>query len=81
MKPAAIFGILALLPAAQNTTPAMAHGRLAAPLCMGDGIARTVSVPLGPSGLPGSEPPGCCTKGCHSGGARKRSGKRLDPAQ
>ena len=81
MKPLAIFGIVALLPAALNTTPASAHGALAAPLCTGDGIARTVSVPVAPSGLPGSEPPGCCTKGCHSGGARKRSGKRLDPAQ
>ncbi len=81
MRLVAIFGIVALLPAAMNTTPAMARGALAVPLCTGDGVARTISVPVAPSGLPGSEPPGCCTKGCHSGGARKRGGKRLDPAQ
>lgn len=81
MRMIMLFGIVAMVPAALNTSPAMAHGVLAAALCTGDGIARTVSVPVGPAGVPGSDQPGCCTKGCHSGGTRKRSGKRLDPAQ
>ena len=81
MKALAIFCVFALVPAALNTNPAMAKGALAVPLCTGDGVARTISVPVTPAGLPGSEPPGCCTKGCHSGGARKRTGRRLDPAQ
>jgi hypothetical protein len=81
MKLVAIFGIVALLPAALNTTPASARGQLAVPLCTGDGVARTVNVPVGQSGPPSSDPPGCCVKGCHSGGARKRLNKRLDQAQ
>ncbi len=81
MKLIALFGIVALLPAALNTTPAMGRGTLDVPLCTGDGLARTVTVPVGPAGLPGSDPPGCCAKGCHTGGARKRGGKRVDPAQ
>ena len=81
MKLTLLFGIFALVPAALNTTPASARGALSAPLCTGDGVARTITVPLGPSGLPNSDPPGCCVKGCHSGGARKRANKRVDPAQ
>ena len=81
MKLVALFGIVALLPAALNTTPASARGQLSAPLCTGDGAARTVTMPVGQSGLPSSDPPGCCVKGCHSGGARKRATKRLDQAQ
>ncbi|MBS0253992.1 MAG: hypothetical protein JSS36_01975 [Proteobacteria bacterium] len=78
----ALFGILALLPAALNTSPASAAGRLAVPLCTGDGVARVVQLPLGPARIPGGESPGCCAKGCHSGGARKRLGCcELDPAQ
>lgn len=81
MKLITIFGIVALLPAALNTTPASAHGQLSAPLCTGDGIARTITVPVGQTGLPSSDPPGCCTKGCHSGRARKTTKRWFDPAQ
>ena len=81
MKPTMLFGLIALIPAALNTTPGNAHSQLAVPLCTGDGVARTITVPLGQSGLPNSDPPGCCVKGCHSGSARKRAGKRLDQTQ
>ena len=81
MRLASIFCIIALLPAALNTTPALARGMLAAPLCTGDGVARVINLPMGPASLPGSEPPGCCVKGCHAGGARKRGAKHLDQAQ
>ena len=76
-----LFGIFAMIPAALNTTPASARGQLSVPLCTGDGVARTITMPVGQSGLPNSDPPGCCVKGCHSGGARKRVHKRVDPAQ
>lgn len=81
MKLVAIFGIVALVPAALNTAPGASRGQLSVPLCTGDGVARTITVPVGQSGLPNSDPPGCCAKGCHSGGARKRANKRLDQAQ
>jgi len=70
-------GLVAMLPAALNASPASAAGRsaLAVPLCTGDGVARTISVPVGPQDIPGKQVPGCCVKGCHTGGERKR-GKR-----
>jgi len=70
-----LIGLVALLPAALNASPASAHSQLAVPLCTGDGVARTVSVPVGPQDIPGRQVPGCCVKGCHAGGERKR-GKR-----
>ena len=73
MKPLLLlFGLLSLMPAAFNATPAPARGPTMA-LCDGDGVARGLVVPLGRPGLPGSEPPACCVKGCHAGGARKRA--------
>lgn len=81
MKLTMIFGLIALIPAALNTTPGNARGQLAVPLCTGDGVARTITVPVGQTGLPNSDPPGCCVKGCHRGSARKRAGKRLDQTQ
>lgn len=67
-----LFALAALLPAALNTSPAGAASRLV-PLCTGDGVVRQVSVPLGPVKLPGGDDPGCCAKGCHAGGNRKRA--------
>jgi hypothetical protein len=71
---ATLFALAALLPAALNTSPAAGAGRLLVPLCTGDGVVRQVSVPLGPIKLPGGDMPGCCAKGCHAGGSRKRPG-------
>lgn len=72
MKLLASLCLLAMTPAALNVAPAQAQS-LTMPLCSGDGVVRTVTVPVGPSQLPGHEPPGCCVKGCHSGSSRKRS--------
>ena len=71
MKLLAMFCMVAMVPAALNAAPAEA-ATLTVPLCAGDGVARTISVPLGQSQLPGGDPPGCCVKGCHSGSSRKR---------
>ena len=69
MRPA-LLGLLALVPAALNVTPASAHG-MAVPLCTGDGAARTVTVPVPARDLPGGDQPGCCAKGCHTGSRKK----------
>ena len=71
----ALFGILALVPAAFNVSPAAVHG-LAVPLCTGDGAARTVTVPMPVRDLPGGDQPGCCAKGCHTGRNGGRDGGR-----
>ncbi len=73
MKLIHLFGIVAMVPAALNAAPASARSRLFAPLCTGDGLTRTISVPVGPQDIPGREQPGCCAKGCHAGGERKRA--------
>jgi hypothetical protein len=83
MKLVHLFALVSLVPAALNASPASGHGRLQVPLCTGDGVARVVSLPIGPQDLPGTEKPGCCAKGCHAGGTRKR-GKHcceVDPTQ
>jgi len=74
MRTLHLFGLLALIPAALNASPAHASG-LAVPLCTGDGVARTISLPLGDQDIPGKQTPGCCVKGCHAGGERKRGKK------
>lgn len=74
----ALFGLLAMVPAALNVAPAAAHG-LAVPLCTGDGAARTVTLPVPADRLPGGDQPGCCAKGCHTGrdgGSRKKAPHR-----
>ncbi len=77
----AVFGIVALLPAALNAAPAHT-ATLAVPLCEGGVAHGVVSVPLGRP-LPGADPAGCCAKGCY--GSRKRAGQKngalpIDPA-
>lgn len=82
----ALFGIIALVPAALNAAPAHATTlgqMLTVPLCEGGVAHGAVSVPLGRR-LPATEPTGCCAKGCH--GSRKRTGGKpgtppIDPAQ
>jgi hypothetical protein len=70
VKRSAIFGVMALVPAALNLAPASAHA-LAMPICSGDGLIRTVTVPIPGNQLPGRDVPGCCAKGCHTGSRKK----------
>ncbi|MFC3175394.1 hypothetical protein ACFOD9_14125 [Novosphingobium bradum] len=79
LKNPALFGLVALVPAAFNVTPAMGRG-LAIPLCTGDGAARSVTVPVPASDLPGGDQPGCCAKGCHTGSRKKGQGRQDLPA-
>jgi hypothetical protein len=76
----ALFGIMALVPAAFNATPphaAMLAQMLTLPLCEG-GIAHgSVNAPLGQAPQPGTDRAGCCAKGCH--GSRRRGA--IDRAQ
>jgi hypothetical protein len=62
----AIFGLVALVPAAVNAAVPAAPRLLAVALCGGDGLAH----PLIPSRQDGQ---GCCTKACHTGNCRKRT--------
>jgi hypothetical protein len=74
-----MFGLIALIPAALNATPAHAS-ILSLSLCEGGVAHGVVSMPLGHAPLPGADTAGCCAKGCH--GSRKRSGNlRIDLAQ
>lgn len=76
-----LFGLVALSPAALNTSPGMHHPSVLVRLCSGSSTVQMVRLPVGPAGLPGSEAPGCCAKGCHSGTSRKRGRGRVDPTQ
>ena len=71
-----LFALVSLLPAAVNPTPSHARTSLLVALCSGDGVARTTSLPLVPTELPGGDRATCCAKGCHSGTARKRNLKK-----
>ncbi len=79
MIPRALFGLIALVPAALNAAPV--HGtNLTLPLCDGGVAHGAVTVPLGHAPLPGADQAGCCAKGCH--GSRKRNGQSpIDPPQ
>lgn len=68
----ALLGLIALVPAALNAAPAAARG-VEVPICSGDGVARTVTVPIPGGQLPGRTDSGCCAKGCHTG-SRKKDG-------
>ncbi|MBA3056030.1 MAG: hypothetical protein FP826_14140 [Sphingomonadales bacterium] len=74
MKRSALLGLIALVPAAFNVAPAAARG-MVVPICSGDGVTRTVTVPLPGDPLPGPSDAGCCAKGCHTG-SRKKDGSR-----
>lgn len=80
MRRRALFGLLALLPAALNYSAPAAAGGLLMPLCTGDGQVRLVEVPGSPK-TPANGEGGCCAKGCHSGSSRKREPKKFEPAQ
>lgn len=80
MNPRVLFALAALIPAVLNTSPAAGRS-LVVPLCTGDGVARSISVPLGEEGPPGKEAPGCCAKGCHTGSRKRTAGRQIDPGQ
>lgn len=80
MKRRVLLGIWSLLPAALNISPAHA-GTLAIPLCTGDGVVRSVTVPMPSGEIPGREQPGCCAKGCHTGSRKKQPPRQIDPRQ
>lgn len=72
MKPASLFGILALIPAAFNAAPAIASKTMMVPLCLEGGKPGFIAVPLGPADPLRDTGEGCCAKGCHAGSNRKR---------
>ncbi|MCW1402171.1 hypothetical protein OKA06_07460 [Novosphingobium sp. MW5] len=72
----ALFGLAALIPAAFAPAPASARG-LTMLICSGDGVVRSIELPL-----PGkSDPAPCCAKACHSGGSRKKLQRQFDAPQ
>lgn len=72
MRTTALFGLIALVPAAFGPTAATT-GHLIAALCIGNSQSRSITVPLHPI-LPGSDTM-CCAKGCHSASSRKRTAR------
>ncbi len=80
MKLPALISILALVPAAFNISPAAARG-IVVPLCGGDGLTRSVSLPVPGGELPGKEVPGCCAKVCHTGSRKKSQCSQIDTGQ
>jgi len=76
-----LVGLVSLLPAAVNAQAPHGARALLASLCTGDGVVRTLQLPLGSTGIPGGDQPGCCAKGCHSGQSRKRSSRKVDSSQ
>lgn len=75
-----LIGLVALLPAALNAGPAQA-GTLAVAVCSGDGVARSITLPIPPTELPGRDQPGCCAKGCHTGSRKKQAARKFDLGQ
>ena len=69
--------MLVLAPSALGAVPAGTPGTMTVPLCTGDGITRTISLPLGRHDAPGQGGPACCAKWCHAGGQRKRLLRRV----
>ena len=71
-----LFGLAALIPAAFAPAPAQA-GSMTMLICTGNGVVRSVELPL-----PGkSDPAPCCAKACHSGGNRKKLQRQFDAPQ
>lgn len=77
MRSLALFGFLALLPAALGGAPAAAASMRAVPICTGNGAASMVLIPIGAPALPRQDSSGCCVKGCHAAGSRKPRGSNI----
>lgn len=76
MKTIALISLAALAPAMIGPLPAPANASASAIVVALCG-AGTVSIPVGPEGVPGPTQGPCCAKGCRSGASRKR----IDRAQ
>jgi hypothetical protein len=72
MSRLALLALAALIPVALNPALAATGRSLLTPVWTGDGRVHLVRTPLDAPKLPGSDPAGCCVKGCHAPGARKR---------
>ncbi len=80
-RAAALFAVLAILPAALHAAPAFAAENLLVPICSGDGKIRLVAIPKGGT-IPGKGTEQDCIKGCHAGSTRKRTAApNFEPAQ
>lgn len=75
-----LFGLLALVPLMLSLPAAASDRVLHLPVCGGDGVVRTVDVPVGEGGAPGKKDQ-CCPKGCHAGCSRKRAAGEFEPSQ
>lgn len=75
MRAIVLLGLIALLPAAVGAAPEQGHR--AVPVCGGG--ARVI--PLGHQDVPGAQQPGCCAKGCQTGGRKRGKRAGFDPAQ
>ena len=80
MRIVPLFALIAITPAALATSPAAATQVLAVSICNGDGVTRTVSLPVPHKPSRNGDDP-CCMKGCHAGGNRKRIVREFDPSQ
>jgi hypothetical protein len=80
MRRGTLFALVAMLPAALNGAAASAGRSMLVPICSGDGLVRMAEVPLDEPRLPGSDPAGCCAKGCHGSSSRKRGCGTPEPA-
>jgi len=74
MKRLVHFGLLALVPAALNTSSmAIGEAGLLVPICTGDGQVHYARLPAGPKRSGGDEGT-CCAKACHSGSRKRVAG-------
>ena len=71
IRPLALFGLVAMVPAAVGATPFSAPSSQTVLLCIGDGLNHSITIPFSPN-VPGKDQGPCCAKGCHSGQSRKR---------
>lgn len=71
-----LFGLVAMVPATLNAA-SVGGGSIAVPICTGDGLVHMVRVPVDQPGGQGQGQSGCCVKGCHAGGSRKRFSRKI----
>lgn len=74
-----LFGLVALVPLMLSMPASAAARVLHLPICGGDGVVRTVEVPVGGDAPAKDEQ--CCPKGCHAGCSRKRAPGEIEPSQ
>lgn len=77
MKSAALFGLLAIMPAAVNPAQAAPTDSrsLTSLVCSGNGLARRITISADRDEPPSGDDQPCWAKGCHGGSTRKRSSR------